>query len=116
MFKKLVCTKSFSKVWQKAGLTDDELIKLEVSIFKDPKAGDLIKETGGLRKIRWSRPGIGKSGGVRVFYYCVLNDVLYLLACIIKNEDENLTKQERNEFAKLLKTLEAQRKKGEEKP
>ena len=116
MFKKLVCTKSFSKDWQRAGLTEDDLIKLESLLFKTPKAGDLIRETGGLRKIRWTRPGIGKSGGVRVFYYCVLNDVLYLLACIIKNEEENLSKQERNEFAKLLKALEVQRKKGEKQP
>jgi hypothetical protein len=113
MFKKLVCTKSFSKDWQRAGLIDDEMTKLESAVFKDPKIGVLIKETKGLRKVRWARPGSGKSGGVRVFYYCVMDEVLYLLACILKNEEENLSKQERNEFAKLLQALEMQRKKGE---
>ncbi len=111
MFKELIRTKSFSKDWRRAGLDEDELVELEYSLFKDPKLGVIISETGGIRKIRWSRPGQGKSGGVRVFYYCVLHDVLYLLACILKNEDENLSKQERNALAKLLKALEAQRKK-----
>ena len=34
-----------------------------------PEAGDVIRETGGLRKVRWSRPGSGKRGGVRVIYF-----------------------------------------------
>ena len=79
MFKESIRTKSFSKNWNRAGLDDDELEELETSLFKEPKSGDIIKETGGIRKVRWSRPGQGKSGGVRVFYYCVLHDVLYLL-------------------------------------
>ena len=37
-------------------------------------AGDTIPGTGGLRKVRWSRPGMGKRGGARVIYYNVLND------------------------------------------
>jgi hypothetical protein len=36
-----------------------------------PEAGDVIRDTGGLRKVRWSVPGRGKSGGVRVIYYHV---------------------------------------------
>ena len=113
MFKKLVRTKSFSKDWRRAGLTEEELIELERELHQTPKAGVLVKETGGLRKIRWARPGGGKSGGVRIFYYCVFEEVLYLFACIIKNEEENLSKQERNELAKLFKILEIQRKSGE---
>jgi hypothetical protein len=34
-----------------------------------PEAGDIIPETGGVRKIRWGRTGMGKRGGVRVIYY-----------------------------------------------
>ncbi|MES1948272.1 hypothetical protein C84B14_13013 [Salinisphaera sp. C84B14] len=33
------------------------------------KAGDLMRGTGGIRKLRWARDGSGKSGGVRVVYY-----------------------------------------------
>ncbi len=31
-----------------------------------PKAGDLMQGTGGVRKLRWARGGKGKSGVVRV--------------------------------------------------
>lgn len=34
-----------------------------------PKSGDIMKGTGGIRKLRWSAKGKGKSGGVRVIYY-----------------------------------------------
>jgi hypothetical protein len=38
-------------------------------IARNPEAGDVIPETGGVRKIRWSRQGSGKRGGVRVVYF-----------------------------------------------
>ena len=38
-------------------------------IAGNPEAGDLISETGGVRKVRWSRAGSGKRGGVRVIYF-----------------------------------------------
>lgn len=52
---------------QAASLWDEE----ERSAFVDfiaanPEAGDVIPDTGGIRKLRWSRPGTGKRGGVRV--------------------------------------------------
>lgn len=37
-------------------------------IAHNPDAGDLIPGSGGCRKVRWSRPGMGKRGGVRVIY------------------------------------------------
>jgi hypothetical protein len=39
-----------------------------------PKAGDVIPGSGGCRKVRWRREGIGKRGGVRVVYYLQLED------------------------------------------
>ena len=38
-------------------------------IADNPEAGDVIPGTGGLRKVRWSRAGMGKRGGVRVIYF-----------------------------------------------
>lgn len=35
----------------------------------NPEAGDVIPGTGGLRKVRWKRAGMGKRGGVRVIYF-----------------------------------------------
>ncbi len=38
-------------------------------IAENPEAGDVIPGAGGLRKVRWSRAGMGKRGGARVIYF-----------------------------------------------
>ena len=50
-------------------LDDDEHRKLQVFLAMQPDYGDLIQNTGGLRKIRWLAGGKGKRGGVRVIYF-----------------------------------------------
>ena len=42
-----------------------------------PAAGDIMQGTGGIRKLRWSAQGKGKSGGVRVIYYHHNESILY---------------------------------------
>ena len=44
------------------------------------EAGDVIPGTGGLRKVRWSRQGMGKRGGVRVIYFNRLEEGCDLVA------------------------------------
>ena len=71
-----------------------------------PETGDIMEGTGGVRKLRWSRGGQGKSGGVRVIYY--YHDArmpLYLLTLFAKGDKANLTKAERNELADLVDIL-----------
>ncbi len=71
-----------------------------------PKAGDLIRGTGGVRKLRWRRGGKGKSGGVRVIYYFHSERMpLYLLTVFAKNEREDLSQAECNDLASLVDTL-----------
>lgn len=71
-----------------------------------PRAGDLIQGTGGIRKLRWARGGRGKSGGVRVIYYFHSDRIpLYLLTVFGKGEKVDLSKGERNELAKLVDVL-----------
>ncbi len=72
----------------------------------NPKAGALIKGTGGIRKLRWKREGTGKRGGVRVIYYYHNETMpLYLLTVFGKGEKDDLKGAERNELAKLTKLL-----------
>src|ERR1039458_8892194 len=68
--------------------------------------GDVIPETGGVRKLRWSARGKGKRGGVRVIYY-FHNEAfpLLLLTVYAKNQKANLTKAERNDLKKLVPIL-----------
>ena len=71
-----------------------------------PAAGDIMQGTGGIRKLRWSAHGKGKSGGVRIIYYFHNENMpLFLLTLFGKGEKANLSKSERNELAKLTSLL-----------
>ena len=61
-------TSAFS-MWRKDLMDDDECRELQTSLLEAHDRGDTISHTGGCRKIRWSRPGMGKRGGVRVIDY-----------------------------------------------
>jgi hypothetical protein len=54
-------------------LPDEDYRRLQWHLARYPYAGDVIRGTGGLRKIRWTAGGKGKSGGVRVIYFHVLS-------------------------------------------
>lgn len=57
----------------------------------NPDAGEVIPRSGGLRKLRWSRPGVGKRGGVRVVYYNrMANGQIWLLLIYAKSADDNI--------------------------
>ena len=71
-----------------------------------PKAGVVMEGTGGIRKIRWKREGTGKSGGARVIYYYYNDNYpLFIITAFKKGNKANLSKEERNELAKLVGIL-----------
>ena len=72
----------------------------------NPAAGDLIKGTGGFRKLRLAREDGGKSGGYRVvtFFHCEGCPV-YLVDMFGENEKDNLSKEERNTLAMVAAKL-----------
>ncbi len=73
-------------------------------IASHPDAGDVIPETGGVRKVRWGRQGSGKRAGVRVMYFCYdANAPLYLLMISAKSRQETLS----SEAVQKLKTISA---------
>jgi hypothetical protein len=75
-------------------------------IAADPECGEVMKGTGGFRKVRVGRSGIGKRGGARVIYILRNeNFPIFLVAAYAKNEKDNLTKQERNELSKLADAI-----------
>jgi hypothetical protein len=49
-------------------LDDADLAVLQRTLAANPEAGDLVPGTRGVRKLRWTRPGMGKRGGLRVLY------------------------------------------------
>ena len=76
-------------------LNDDEYKELQNHLVKHPKSGDLIPETGGLRKVRWAGSGKGKRGGLRVIYFWVTSDDEIIMVSIYKKSDmDDLTKEQ----------------------
>ena len=71
------------------------------TVAADPECGELMLGTGGFRKVRVGRDGMGKRGGARVVYI-FRNErfPVFLVAAYPKTKKENLTKAERNELAK----------------
>jgi hypothetical protein len=70
-------------------------------VAADPECGELIQGTGGFRKVRVGRGGMGKRGGARVVYILRSESFpVFLVTAYAKNEKENLTKRERNDLAK----------------
>lgn len=49
--------------------SDEERLEFVSWIAANTEAGDVIKGTSGLRKVRWARAGMGKRGGARVIYF-----------------------------------------------
>ena len=87
-------------------LTEPEKNDLIAYLSFNPNAGVLIKGTGGVRKLRWSRSGIGKKGGVRVIYYYHSEFMpLYLLTIFGKNERADISMKEKNILATMVKEL-----------
>ena len=80
----------FQKLWP-LYWSEEERGEFAAHVATNPKEGDLIRESGGLRKIRWKRPGTGKSGGVRVIYFIRSQQGEVMLVTIFaKGDMENI--------------------------
>jgi len=83
---------------------DREKIVRTVAAY--PEAGELMPGTGGYRKLRFARPGMGKRGGARVIYlFGGENLPIFLITVYAKSEKGNLSKTEQNALAKMAKSF-----------
>lgn len=97
---------AFTAKWQALGLTDEDLRILENILLKNPKTGEVISGTGGLRKIRIPVESIGKRSGGRVIYVDIeIKECIYLLNVYTKNEKSDLTAQEKKMLKRLVEVL-----------
>ena len=86
----VVETSLFQKQWP-AYWTEEERGEFASTLAASPEAGVVVKESGGIRKIRWKRKGTGKSGGVRVIYF-IRNEAeeVVLLLIYAKSNIDNI--------------------------
>lgn len=84
-------------------LDDDEYHKLQMFLATQPDYGDLIQNTGGLRKIRWLSGGRGKRGGVRVIYFHRTHEFeIRLLLIYRKGIKDDLSAREKAILKKMI--------------
>ncbi len=96
-----VFVRQAKEVW-----TETEHDEFVLYIASNPEAGNVIPDTGGVRKVRWSRAGSGKRGGVRVIYYYHDGDrPLYLLMVYAKARREDLYPDEKRAVRALAATI-----------
>jgi len=83
-------TKLFSRLLSEY-LTDEQYAELQATLVESPERGALVPGSGGVRKLRWSQPGRGKRGGVRVIYYARTHEgLIWMLTIYAKNEEQNI--------------------------
>ena len=84
-------------------LSDGEYAQLQEFLLINPQVGELVRGSGGVRKLRWSLEGRGKRGGVRIIYYWKkANDEIWMLTVYSKNQKENISSHILKKIAKEI--------------
>ncbi|MAJ39580.1 MULTISPECIES: type II toxin-antitoxin system RelE/ParE family toxin [unclassified Pseudoalteromonas] len=101
--KSLFVESSIFEKYRELYLSDDEYRLFQADLMVNPKQGDVIQGTGGLRKVRVASKRKGKRGGSRVIYY-YLDDKrrFYLLTIYSKNEVTDLTADQKKQLKEFL--------------
>lgn len=90
----------------KKAMTPEALQELIDTLALDPEQGAIIKDTGGIRKIRWATgKGGGKRGGLRILYYFDGEYIVLLVTLFKKSDQENIDASEKAEMRKLMDEL-----------
>ena len=80
----------FTRLWPEYW-TEEERGDFAAFIVQYPIVGERIPGSGGCRKVRWARAGMGKRGGVRVIYTtCLVIETVVLLVIYSKSARENI--------------------------
>ena len=91
--------------------SEDEKRELINFLAENPLVGDLIRGTGGVRKLRFATSGRSKRGGARVIYYYLDEAMpIYLLLAYAKAAKTDLTPDEKGRVSALAAALKATRK------
>lgn len=106
-YYEFVETEVFTEDWESLGLDDEDFRGLQKYLIKNPEAGDIMPGTGGLRKLRWAAKNKGKRGGARILYVLfTTKERIYLISAYGKNDQDDITEEDKKIFRALIKQLE----------
>jgi hypothetical protein len=112
----VVETKEYLRRAEQCGMSDWERESIINFLAENPLAGDEISGTGGARKVRFARPGKGKSGGYRIItFFSGPNIPVFLLTVFTKSEKANISQAEKNAMRKALGAMVETYRKDQEK-
>ena len=95
---------------RKGLLSDDDMKRVEEELLAEPERGALLRETGGVRKMRAAPEGRGKSGGARVAYVHLPDrETVYFLIAFAKNVQANLSPNERKLLRQVITQIKGER-------
>ena len=98
----VVETPVFEKQWPYYW-SEEERGEFAAHIAEFPNAGDVVPQSGGIRKVRWRRAGTGKSGGVRVIYFTHTAEEEVVLPLIYaKSKTDNITGPKLKEIRRVI--------------
>lgn len=95
-------TPVFTKLITKL-ISDEEYHLLQLQLSVRPESGDIIRGSGGIRKIRWTGSGRGKRGGIRVIYYFIKeDDQIFMLYAYPKSKMDDLSADQIKQLKSLV--------------
>jgi hypothetical protein len=104
----VVETPAYLSSAKRAGMTAAERLEAVRTLAEKPLSGEIVRETGGCRKLRVAMQGAGKSGGYRVMTFYVNESVpVFLLYAFAKGDRSNLDDEDKKALYTVAKAIKA---------
>jgi hypothetical protein len=102
----VVRLKPYLRAMKAMGLGEPEMREVEAMILAAPEAHSMIAGLRGVRKVRFARPGTGRSGGGRAIYYVMISKgLLFLLTAYSKSERDDLSPDQRKAILRAIESI-----------
>ncbi len=96
----------YERAMARMGFDETAMREIEEGVAFAPERHPVVKGLGGVRKARFARPGMGKSGGGRaIFYLALTRNVMLMLFAYPKSAKEDLTSADRKAILRALEDL-----------
>jgi len=108
-YKSFLETRTFTRIWNAMGLTDGDLLRLQLNIIAAPDSAPVVQGCGGVRKVRFTSAGSskGKSGSYRCVYrHLKTHGIIVLILAYPKSKQENISETDKKRIAALLAEIE----------